>query len=196
MNNCLLCGVGGQGTVLASRLIAHCAMKQGKFARTAETIGMAQRGGSVVSHVRIGDHIESALIPEGGAELLIAFEPCEAVRALPYLSAGSTVIVATRAIQPITGALSGKRFDADEMIAYLKKHADRVICVDGDAIAREVGSAKVLNVALLGAASASGTLSISLQEIEEALAEKLPPKVLAMNQTALALGANCAKESC
>lgn len=196
MNNCLLCGVGGQGTVLASRLIAHCAMKQGKFARTAETIGMAQRGGSVVSHVRIGDNIESALIPEGGAELLIAFEPCEAVRALPYLSAGSTVIVATRAIQPITGALSGKRFDADEMIAYLKKHIDRVICVDGDAIAREVGSAKVLNVALLGAASASGALSISLQEIEEALAEKLPPKVLAMNQTALALGANCAKESC
>lgn len=196
MNNCLLCGVGGQGTVLASRLIAHCAMKQGKFARTAETIGMAQRGGSVVSHVRIGDHIESALIPEGGAELLIAFEPCEAVRALPYLRAGSTVIVATRAIQPITGALSGKRFDAEEMIAYLRAHADRVICVDGDAIAREVGSAKVLNVALLGAASASGTLSISLQEIEEALAEKLPPKVLAMNQTALALGANCAKESC
>lgn len=196
MNNCLLCGVGGQGTVLASRLIAHCAMKQGKFARTAETIGMAQRGGSVVSHVRIGDNIESALIPEGGAELLIAFEPCEAVRALPYLSACSTVIVATRAIQPITGALSGKRFDADEMIAYLKKHIDRVICVDGDAIAREVGSAKVLNVALLGAASASGALSISLQEIEEALAEKLPPKVLAMNQTALALGANCAKESC
>lgn len=196
MNNCLLCGVGGQGTVLASRLIAHCAMKQGKFARTAETIGMAQRGGSVVSHVRIGDNIESALIPEGGAELLIAFEPCEAVRALPYLSAGSTVIVATRAIQPITGALSGKRFDADEMIAYLKKHIDRVICVDGDAIARKVGSAKVLNVALLGAASASGALSISLQEIEEALAEKLPPKVLAMNQTALALGANCAKESC
>lgn len=196
MNNCLLCGVGGQGTVLASRLIAHCAMKQGKFARTAETIGMAQRGGSVVSHVRIGDHIESALIPEGGAELLIAFEPCEAVRALPYLSAGSTVIVATRAIQPITGALSGKRFDAEEMIAYLRTHADRVICVDGDAIAREVGSAKVLNVALLGAASASGTLNISLQEIEEALAEKLPPKVLAMNQTALALGANCAKESC
>lgn len=196
MNNCLLCGVGGQGTVLASRLIAHCAMKQGKFARTAETIGMAQRGGSVVSHVRIGDNIESALIPEGGAELLIAFEPCEAVRALPYLSAGSTVIVTTRAIQPITGALSGKRFDADEMIAYLRTHVGRVICVDGDAIAREVGSAKVLNVALLGAASASGTLNISLQEIEEALAEKLPPKVLAMNQTALALGANCAKESC
>lgn len=194
MNNCLLCGVGGQGTVLASRLIAHCAMKQGKFARTAETIGMAQRGGSVVSHVRIGD-AQSALIPQGGAELLIAFEPCEAVRALPYLTEDATVVVATRAIQPITGALSGKRFDPGEMIDYLKKRAARVICVDGDAIAREVGSAKVLNVALLGAASASGALSVTLGEIEDALAEKLPPKVLAMNHTALALGANCAKES-
>lgn len=194
MNNCLLCGVGGQGTVLASRLIAHCAMKQNKFARTAETIGMAQRGGSVVSHVRIGD-TQSALIPEGGAELLIAFEPCEAVRSLPYLAAGATVIVASRAIQPITGALSGKRFDANEMIDYLKSHARRVICVDGDAIADEVGSAKVLNVALLGAASASGALGITLTEIEDALAEKLPPKVLAMNRQALKLGADCAKET-
>ncbi len=195
MNNCLLCGVGGQGTVLASRLIAHCAMKQGHFARTAETIGMAQRGGSVVSHVRIGDNIQSALIPQGSADLLIAFEPCEAVRCLPYLKEKGTVIVATRTIQPITGALSGHRFEADEMITYLKKRAGRVICVDGDAIATQVGSSKVLNIALLGAASASGILTISQDEIKSALAEKLPPKVLAMNHTALALGASCVKES-
>ena len=195
MKNCLLCGVGGQGTVLASRLIAHCAMLQGTFARTAETIGMAQRGGSVVSHVRLGDDIQSSLIPLGQAELLIAFEPCDAVRCLPYLKADATIIVATRTIQPVTGALSGKTFDADEMIDYLRAHAKAVITVDGDAIATEVGSPKVLTVALLGAASATCILGISAQEIESALAEKLPPKVLAMNQKALALGAECVKES-
>jgi indolepyruvate ferredoxin oxidoreductase beta subunit len=91
--------------------------------------------------------------------------------------------------------LSGKTFDADEMIDYLRAHAKAVITVDGDAIANEVGSPKVLNVALLGAASATGILGISAQEIESALAEKLPPKVLAMNQKALALGAECVKES-
>ena len=195
MKNCLLCGVGGQGTVLASRLIAHCAMVQGQFARTAETIGMAQRGGSVVSHVRIGDDVQSSLIPLGQAELLIAFEPCEAVRALPYLTEGGTIITATRTVQPVTGALSGVAFDADEMIGCLRAHAKTVITVDGDAIARKVGSPKVLNVALLGAASATGVLGITLAEIEAALAEKLPPKVLAMNQKALALGAECVKES-
>ena len=195
MKNCLLCGVGGQGNDLASRLIAHSAMHQGTFARTAETIGMAQRGGSVVSHVRLGDDVHSSLIPLGQAELLIAFEPCEAVRCLPYLISDATIFVAARKIQPVTGALSGKTFDADEMIDYLRAHAKTVITVDGDAIANEVGSPKVLNVALLGAASATGVLGITSAEIESALAEKLPPKVLAMNQKALALGAECVKES-
>lgn len=83
--NVLLCGVGGQGTVLASRLIALAAMEKGMEARGAETIGMAQRGGSVVSHVRIGENIYSPMIPHRGADVLICFEPAEAVRCLPYL---------------------------------------------------------------------------------------------------------------
>ena len=83
--NCLLCGVGGQGVVLASRLIAYAAMEKGNFVRTAETIGMAQRGGSVVSHVRIGDEIYSPQVPVGSADVILAFEPGEAVRCLPYL---------------------------------------------------------------------------------------------------------------
>ena len=86
--NCLLCGVGGQGVVLASRLIAYAAMEQGDFVRTTETIGMAQRGGSVVSHVRAGEEVHSPLIPAGGADVILAFEPGEAVRCLPYLKEG------------------------------------------------------------------------------------------------------------
>jgi len=90
--NCLLCGVGGQGTVLASRMIAAAAMKRGLFAETAETIGMAQRGGSVVSHVRVGENQYSPLIPYGKADIIIGFEPAEAVRCLPYLKNGERLL--------------------------------------------------------------------------------------------------------
>ncbi|MBP5751237.1 MAG: 2-oxoacid:acceptor oxidoreductase family protein, partial [Treponema sp.] len=83
--NILICGVGGQGTVLAAKIIAQAAINQGQKVLSAETIGMAQRGGSVVSHVRIGDDAFSPLIPQGQADLLISFEAAEAVRNIPYL---------------------------------------------------------------------------------------------------------------
>ena len=106
--NCLLCGVGGQGVILASKLIAYAAMEKGMSVRTSETIGMAQRGGSVVSHVRIGEKTYSPMIPKGSADVLLAFEPAEAVRSLPYLKAGKEegcVIVNRKAVQPVTSAL-------------------------------------------------------------------------------------------
>ena len=117
--NCILCGVGGQGTVLASKLIAQSAMQKGMFARTAETIGMAQRGGSVVSHVRTGDQVPSPLIPEHEADVLIGFEPAEAVRTLRYLKKDGTVVVNTRGIQPVTASLTGKGYPEQEMLDYL-----------------------------------------------------------------------------
>ena len=91
--NCMLAGVGGQGTVLASKLIAQSAMNQGLNARTAETIGMAQRGGCVVSHVRVGEEIHSPMIPFGEADVILGFEPAEAVRCLPYLKKDGAVVV-------------------------------------------------------------------------------------------------------
>ncbi len=152
MKNCILAGVGGQGTVLASKLIAQTAMEAGKFARTAETIGMAQRGGSVVSHVRIGERAEevhSPLLPHGSADLLIGFEPAEAVRALPYLKKGGAAVVSSKAVQPVTATLSGKSYDAEEVLSYLRKTVPVLVEVDTEAICAACGSAKVANVALL-----------------------------------------------
>ena len=106
MNNCLLCGVGGQGTVLASRIIASAFMEKGLFARTAETIGMAQRGGSVVSHVRVGETVPSPMIPPGKADLIIAFEPSEAVRNLSFLRKDGTVVLCDRPIYAVMSSLS------------------------------------------------------------------------------------------
>lgn len=100
MMNCLLAGVGGQGTVLASRLLAQAALEMGESARTAETIGMAQRGGCVVSHVRIGGERTGPLIPRGLADVLIGFEPGEAARCLAYLRPDGLLISAVRPVQP------------------------------------------------------------------------------------------------
>lgn len=187
MKNCLLCGVGGQGTVLASRLIAQAAMDRGEFARTAETIGMAQRGGCVVSHVRIGA-ASSPLIPKGEADLILGFEPGEAVRCLAYLRAGGAVVAAKKAIQPVTASL-GASYDGGAMVEYLKQNAKRLVLLDGQAVCDACGSAKVLNVALLGAAIGAGTLGVSMEEMERTIRARVPEKFLRLNLKALELGA-------
>lgn len=187
--NVLLCGVGGQGTVLASRLIALAAMEKGMEARGAETIGMAQRGGSVVSHVRIGEEIHSPLIPHGGADVIIGFEPAEAVRCLPWLKLGGCVVVSPAPIRPVTASLTGGTYTGDEMMEYLKQTVGNLVVVDGASICSRCGSTKVLNVALLGAAIASGLIGISLEEMEQAILKRVPEKFKTMNVTALQLGA-------
>ena len=127
----LLAGVGGQGTVLASKLIAQAAIDLGFPARTAETIGMAQRGGCVVSHVRIGE-AHSPLIPKGKADIIIGFEPAEAVRCLPYLKEEGVVVTTKKAIKPVTASLSGSSYDGTEMIDYLTRNQEKLVVVDGE----------------------------------------------------------------
>ncbi|MBE6768827.1 MAG: pyruvate ferredoxin oxidoreductase [Ruminococcaceae bacterium] len=188
MYNVLLAGVGGQGTVLASRLIAAAALAHGETAHTAETIGMAQRGGSVVSHVRIGEGAHSPLIPHGTADVLIGFEPAEAVRALPYLKAGGTAVVCTAAVKPVTDALNDSGYEAGTMLGFLKKQKIRLVTVDGDAIVAACGTAKALNIALLGAAAAAGVLGVTAEELQGAV-EGLNPRFREANLKALALGA-------
>ena len=109
MLNILLTGVGGQGTVLAAKVLAQAALEKGWQVRTAETIGMAQRGGNVVSHVRIGnkgEQVHAPLVSRGTADLIIAFEPAEAARVLSYLAPAGTLVFATTSVQPVTAALS------------------------------------------------------------------------------------------
>lgn len=186
--SCLLCGVGGQGVVLASRLIAFAAMEQGDQVRTTETIGMAQRGGSVVSHVRMGEEIHSPQIPAGTADVLIAFEPGEAVRCLSYLKKSGVVITDSRIVKPVTASLGDSGYNGEEMLEYLRQHTGRLIVIDGEKICRAAGSAKVLNVALLGAAAGSGALGISPEEMEEAVRKNVKEKFVEMNLQALKLG--------
>ena len=193
VRSCLLCGVGGQGKVLASRIIAAAAMIKGFRARTAETIGMAQRGGSVVSHVRIGTDIPSPMIPEGRADILIGFEPGEAAANLKYLKDGGTLILCQEEVKPITASLGQSGYDGRSSCEYLQSRIDRCFTVDADRICRECGNPKVLNVAVVGALCASGAMGLTLEDVDKALEQRLKPKLVEVNQKALRMGAECIK---
>jgi len=162
--NCLIAGVGGQGTVLASKLIAMAAMENGYDVRTAETIGMAQRGGHVVSHIRIGQDIFSPLIALGAADALIAFEPAEAVRHLPYISERGTLILCDTVVKPVTAALANEPYNPEDMIDYLKKNYQKSIIISGNILKEQCG--RTLNVAVLGFAAQSGIFPFSVDVLK------------------------------
>lgn len=182
--NILLCGVGGQGTVLASRLIAAAAMKKNIPVKTAETIGMSQRGGSVVSHIRLGD-VYAPQIGLGKADLIIGFEPAETLRMLPYLKEGGTVVVSNRPVKPVSANIGISTYKEAEILTYLQSHVKHLYLVDADKALTALGNAKCLNVVLLGVAVRSNVLPLSVQDITEAIKEKVPQKFQELNFAAL-----------
>lgn len=182
----LICGVGGQGTVLASKLIAAAAMAEGNIVHSAETIGMAQRGGSVTSHVRIGEAY-SPLIPKGKCDMIISFEPSEAVRNLSYLKQGGLVIVNVDPVKPTTESLHETGYDGTDMIEYLQKKC-QVLAVDGQQLCAEFGSSKYLNVILLGVAAGSGVLDIPKEAIQKEIRVRVPSKFVENNRLAFEKG--------
>ena len=193
MTNCMIAGVGGQGTILASKLLAAAAMDAGLNVRTTETIGMAQRGGSVVSHVRMGKVIHSPLIPLHSAHLLIAFEPAEAVRLTPYLAENGLLIVCDTAIKPVTAAM-GSGYESSVMTEFLQKSSHKTVILNGHELTSQCGT-KALNIALLGAAVQSNRLPFDATLLEKVLRNKIPEKFLEMNLNAFSAGKKMYYES-
>ena len=183
----LICGVGGQGTVLASKIIAASAMDEGNIVHSAETIGMAQRGGSVTSHIRIGNTAYSPLIPFGSAGLLLAFEPAEAVRNLKYLSKDGTTIVNTTPTMPVTEALKNTGYNGSEMIYYLKSKCS-CIFVNAEEVCIPFGSTKFFNIIMIGIAAGSEKLGISKKTILKQISANVPAKFVEINEKAFMTG--------
>jgi indolepyruvate ferredoxin oxidoreductase beta subunit len=181
--NIVLCGVGGQGTVLASKLIAAAAMEKGLRVMSAETIGMAQRGGNVFSNLRIGNSMHAPLLRSGQADVILGFEPGETVRMLHYLKPGGTVITNCRPVKPTTATLTGSSYDGSEMIAYLRENlaADRLLVVDGQEAIDKLGSPRVLNMVLLGAAIRTGQLGLTEEDIKKAMDRLIKPAFMELN---------------
>ena len=173
--------------MLASKLISAAAMEKGMPVMSAETIGMAQRGGSVFSHLRIGEGVFSPMIPLGGADLIIGFEPGEAVRMLPYLKTDGQMVVSARPVMPVTAALSGG-YDGAAMVDFLRGQVKRLVVVDTQAAIAEVGSAKALNIILLGVAARTGAIGVTAAELEQAMLKKVAPRFHELNRRALACG--------
>lgn len=188
----MICGVGGQGTVLASRIIASAAMAEGNTVHSAETIGMAQRGGSVTSHVRIGEDAMSPLIPSGEAELLIAFEPSEAIRNISYLKKEGLVIVNSVPVKPVSSA-GESVYDGKAEISYLQSEC-RCIIVDSEKLCEAYGSTKFFNVAVLGIAAGSGELGAGAETVREEIIKTVPERFKDKDLAAFAAGLEIGKK--
>ncbi len=189
MRNVLLTGVGGQGTVLAAKVLAQAAEHKGWPVRTAETIGMAQRGGSVVSHVRMGDAGDapaSPLVPRAAADLVIAFEPAEAARVLPHLAPDGVLVTAKTAVQPVSAALSDAPYRAHDVLGRLAGLLEgRFVAVDDAALLERVGTRRALNTVLVATAVATGRIPISVEDVRAAVRACVKPAFIDMNLAAV-----------
>ena len=190
--NIIIAGVGGQGTILASKILAAAALKSGFSPMTGETIGMSQRGGCVTSHVRT-DKAASPYIPMGEADLLLGFELCESARNIPALKSGGKAVVNLKRINPVTVSLKKAEYDGEKMKEYISENSD---CVFTDAltIAEECGSAKTINIVLIGVALGMGFFNMDIQSIKSAIEKNVPPKFLEMNIRAFEAGIKAGRE--
>ena len=180
--------------MLASKIIAAAAMEEGSPVHSAETIGMAQRGGSVTSHVRIGGEAYSPLIPFGGADMLLAFEPGEAVRNLRYLKKGGIAVVNTSAVKPVTESLKETGYDGSEMTAYLKEKCS-CIFVNAEEVCRPFGSTKFFNIIMLGVAAGSGHLGLEKDTLLKQIEQRVPSRFLDVNLRAFQTGIEIAGQA-
>lgn len=183
----LIAGVGGQGIILASRALAAAAVAAGLPARTAETIGMAQREGSVVSHVRLGVPDVGPLIPGGGADVLLALEPAEACRNLGYLKPDGSALISITPVMPVTAALGSSPYPLEAILTYLQKNIARCHLLEAAALATQAGSHRALNIVMLGAL-AQMDLPFAPETLLAAALQLLPDRLHELNRRAFELG--------
>ncbi len=193
--NIIVAGVGGQGSILTSHIIAEAAIKAGEKnknninVRVGETFGAAMRGGAVASHIRIGD-VYGPLVGKGKADLVLALEPLEGLRiGVEYLADGGTAVLNTQPLFPVDVKIGAAKYPSiDEIKEALHKLCGKVITLDATKLALEAGNAKTVSVVMLGAAFASGILTVDRDTMLEAIRERVPKKTLEVNMRAFELG--------
>ncbi len=184
-------GVGGQGTLVATRLVGEAALEEGMPVTLSEIHGMAQRGGVVESTVVVGD-IFSPTVADGEADILMAFEPVETLRALPKCHSNSLVISNTVPIVPFTVAVGQSSYPSHETIySLVMEKVARVVQVDAVSLARQAGSDRAANVAMVGVLAGLDRLPITEAGWQAALKRVLPPRLFDLNWKAFELGRKC-----
>ncbi|MEM0096455.1 MAG: indolepyruvate ferredoxin oxidoreductase subunit beta [Candidatus Bathyarchaeia archaeon] len=187
--NIVLAGVGGQGIILAAEVLGTAAIKEGLDVRVSEIHGMAQRGGAVVSTVRIGKNVYSPLILDGKADVLLGFEPLETLRNAKYASEKTLIIMGDERIPPPALTLKGETYpNINGVIEQLKRFSKNIIVVEALKLAKKAGSTIVQNSVLLGALAATGSAPVKRESLLEALKELVPAKYIDVNVKAFELG--------
>jgi len=184
IKNILLVGVGGQGTILASKLLTLGLMDAGHDVKMSEIHGMSQRGGSVSTHVRYGENVDSPVIELGDADLLISFEKMEALRWMEYLKLGGKVIVNNFEIKPLSISSGNANYSKD-ILDELKKNVTTIV-IDAEEKARQLGNTKVMNVILLG--SIIKLMNLTDIDWNKIIEENVKPRFIDINKKALEIG--------
>lgn len=183
--NLFLCGVGGQGILLASEVISSACMNAGFDVKQSEVHGMAQRGGSVISHIRFGNKVHSPLIESGGADFVVSFEMLEALRYLPYMNKDTKVIVNTQKILPAPVATGMDTYPAD-VLDQLGGRGLSLFPVDAFDIAQSIGETRAVNMVLVGALSAF--LPLDEKAFMQVIEQRIPEKIRKVNIEAFLKG--------
>lgn len=183
--NIMIVGVGGQGSLLASKMLGRLLLTQGFDVKVSEVHGMSQRGGSVVTYVRYGEHVYSPIIDQGEADMIISFEQLEAARWLPYLKEGGKIVTSTQQIDPMP-VITGAAQYPDDLIEKMRAANADVDAIDALQLAEKAGSSKAVNIVLMG--RVSRYFDFPLEAWQQALIECVPPKFLELNQKAFAMG--------
>ena len=185
----MIVGVGGQGSLLASRLLGNVLLAKGYDVKVSEVHGMSQRGGSVVTYVKYGDEVHSPVIEKGEADVIISFELLEAARWVPYLKKGGKLITSTQQLDPMPVITGAAEYPAD-IVEKLKNMGITVTAVNALALAEQAGNAKASNVVLMGVVASQTDFDDKLWQ--NAIEQCVPPKFLELNKTAFELGKKAA----
>ena len=186
--NIMIVDVGGQGTLLASKMLGYVLLQQGYDVKVSEVHGMSQRGGSVVTYVRYGKKVYSPVIDKGEADVIISFEKLEAARWLEFLKKDGTIITNTQEVEPMP-VITGSAAYPENLIEKMQAAGAKVDAKDFLSIAQEAGSAKAVNIALMGRLSTYFP-EISDEQWQDAIEKIVPPKFLDLNRKAFEAGRN------
>jgi indolepyruvate ferredoxin oxidoreductase beta subunit len=191
----IISGIGGQGVVLASTMIGSAAVDEGLDVKIAETHGLAQRGGSVMSHVRIGRDLFSPLIPSGQADAIVSFEPLEVARYVSFIQPVSGIMIFnTKGILPMPVRLGMESYPSiKSLITILHKYSPRIYPIDVDQIAINAGNIRTSNIVMLGALTASIRLPFSIESLKTAIKKGVPKGTEEVNMRAFTLGIEAMK---
>lgn len=187
--NIIIAGVGGQGVVLLSEILGNAAVRDGLKVRGSEVLGMAQRGGSVFSNIRLGTEVESPMTAEGKCNVLIGVEPSEALRNIQFLNKKSIVVLNVRKVIPATVSMGKCTYpEISELELKLKEAAGRVIMLDAVELAEQAGNRQTANVVMIGALFGCDDIPIKIETVKECIRERVPAKALESNLRAFDMG--------